>query len=146
MKLQLTRTSDDGIRTLGVLTVANATFFTVERCWIPNPAGLGGMRRQSCVPVGLYTLIPHQSNNFPNTYALVNPELGVWYQPGDIPSDQSWGRTAILIHGGNSVKDVVGCIAPGKERWDSIGVLRSGVAMRELNRILGKERHTLEIA
>lgn len=146
MRLTLTRDDVNESRTLGILTVGEAKLFTVERPWIPNPAGLGGMRRQSCVPVGLYTLIPHQSNNFPNTYALVNPELGVWYQPGDMPRDQSWGRTAILIHGGNSVKDVVGCIAPGKERWDSIGVLRSGVAMRELNRILGKERHTLEIA
>lgn len=122
----------------------DAKFFTVELPWIEHPDGPGGMQLKSCVPPGEYAIRPHHSHNFPNTYALTNPEIGVWYQPRDIPKGQKWGRCAVLVHIGNTVKDIRGCIAIGKERYEH-GVLRSGVAMRELNRLLGKERHTLEI-
>jgi hypothetical protein len=106
------------------------------------------MPRQSCVPVGTYTLQPHQSVNFPNTYALVNPSLGVWYQPHQIPAGQKWGRSAILIHVANRVRDLVGCIGIGKEHGAIQGepaVLRSTLAMRELDLILNRHMHTIEI-
>ena len=148
MKLRLVRQKGSTERTLGTLKLDGYAFATMERPWIPNPDGPGGMRRKSCVPYGTYTIIPHHSINFPNTYALVNPSLGVWYQPGDIPKDQSWGRSAILIHVGNRVRDVVGCIAIGKEHGKLQGepaVLRSALAMRELNALLARGSHTLEI-
>jgi hypothetical protein len=155
--MTLSRSTGDGERTSGDLRlwlgagdkgVQVAAFATIERPWIKNPAGPGGMPRVSCVPVGTYTIIPHHSVNFPNTYALVNPELGVYYQPGDIPAGQAWGRSAILMHVGNRVRDVIGCIAVGKEHGELQGepaVLRSTLAMRELDRILNRQRHTLEI-
>ena len=106
------------------------------------------MPRQSCVPIGSYRVIPHHSVNFPNTYALVNHELGVWYQPYEIPAGQKWGRSAILIHVGNRVRNVIGCIAVGKEHGELGGepaVLRSRLAMRELDQILNRQSHTLII-
>lgn len=148
MNLTLERFKDDGERTLGNLTVGDRTFATVERPWIPNPKGRGGMPRQSCVPIGSYRVIPHHSVNFPNTYALVNHELGVWYQPYEIPAGQKWGRSAILIHVGNRVRNVIGCIAVGMEHGTLGGepaVLRSGLAMRELDQILARQSHTLTI-
>jgi hypothetical protein len=148
VKLKLTRTSGSTERTLGELEVGYVKFATIERPWIENPEGPGGMPRVSCVPVGTYTLQPHQSVNFPNTYALVNHELGVWYQPHQIPAGQKWGRSAILIHVGNRVRDVIGCIAIGKEHGEIAGepaVLRSTLAMREFDLILNRHIHTLEI-
>lgn len=133
---------------MGELEVGQAVFATIERPWIENLAGVGGLPRQSCVPPGTYTVIPHHSVHFPNTYALVNHELGVYYQPGDIPAGQKWGRSAILMHVANRVQDVVGCIGIGKERGELTGepaVLRSTLAMRELDKILNRQRHTLEI-
>lgn len=144
MHLNLERDDANEMRTLGKLSIGDAQFFTVELPWIENPHGPGGLKLKSCVPAGAYTVRPHTSRNFPNTYALTNPDQGVWYQPGDMPKGQQWGRSAILIHVGNTVKDIRGCIAVGMERYEH-GVLRSGVAMRELNRLLGRERHTLEI-
>lgn len=147
MNLILSRFHGDSERTLGNLTVGDVTFATVERPWIESPNHRGGLNRKSCVPKGIYTLRPHHSANFPNTYALVNPDLDVFYQPGDIPKGKS-GRTAILIHVGNFVRNVIGCIAIGKEHGTLGGepaVLRSVLAMRELDQILARQSHTLTI-
>lgn len=148
MRLILSRSTSDEHRTLGNLYAPGITFATIERPWLPSPEGPGGMRRQSCVPCGAYILQPHHSKNFPNTYALVNPDLGVWYQPYEIPVGQKWGRSAILIHVGNRVRNVIGCIAIGKEHGEIGGepaVLRSTQAMRELDKILNRHSHTLVI-
>jgi hypothetical protein len=148
--LTLKRSTGDSERTTGILQVGPAIFATIERPWIPHPDGPGGLLRKSCVPLGTYRVRPHHSVNFPNTYALVNHELGVYYQPGDIPAGQKWGRSAILMHIGNRVEHVVGCIAVGTEHGGLVmgrptAVLRSTLAMRELDRILNRQSHTLEI-
>lgn len=148
MNLKLLRSTGDAARTTGILQVNGQIFATMEMPWLENPDGPGGVRKQSCVPKGVYKLIAHHSTNFPNTYALINHELGVYYQPGEIPSGQKWGRSAILIHVGNRVRDIVGCIALGKEHGELQGepaVLRSTLAMRELDQLLNRTRHTLEI-
>jgi hypothetical protein len=132
--------------TLGRLYAGSGSWPTIERPWIANQAGRGGVLRESCVPDGEYRLIPHDSQRFPGTYALVNESLGVWYQTR--PSGQTWGRTAILIHVGNRVLDVVGCIAIGKAFGELQGdraVLNSGAAMNELRGLLGRTEHTLVI-
>lgn len=105
------------------------------------------MPRRSCVPFGEYSVRPHHSVNFPNTYAIVNHSLGVYYQPGDIPQGKK-GRSAILIHVGNRVRDVIGCIAIGKEHGTLGGepaVLRSTLAMKELDALLKRQAHILVI-
>jgi hypothetical protein len=149
MKLTLLRSTGDSERTTGILQAAGSVIFaTMERPWIENPAGLGGMRRQSCVPPGVYRVDPWHSVHFPETYIITNPELGVYRQPGDIPAGQKWGRSAILIHVGNFVRNVIGCIAVGMEHGRLQGepaVLRSVMAMRELNKLLNRGTHTLEI-
>lgn len=148
MHLILRRSIGDGERTMGNLQVGEKTFATVERPWLPSPDGPGGVRRQSCVPPGLYQVRPWNSANFPETYIITNPELGVYRQPGDIPAGQKWGRSAILIHVANRVRDVIGCIGVGMEHGQLGGepaVLRSVAAMRELNRLLNRGSHTLEI-
>lgn len=148
MKLKLTRLSGSTERTLGELEVNGIKFATVERPWLPWPDGPGGTPRQSCVPPGTYTVRPHHSQNFPNTYAIVNHQLGVYYQPGEIPDGQKWGRSAILLHVANRVRDVIGCIGVGKDHGEIGGepaVLRSTLAMREFDALLKRQMHTLEI-
>jgi hypothetical protein len=134
--------------TLGWLTVANHRFATIERPWIHEPTGPGGRRRESCVPDGEYTVRPHTSSRFVDTYALVNPQLGVWYQPWELPVRQSWGRSAILIHAGNRVADVIGCIAVGLRHTAFSGehaVLESQNALAQLRAMLGKDKHSIAI-
>jgi hypothetical protein len=147
VRLTLVRSGSDTERTLGTLTVGQFTFATIERPWLPTTDHLGGTNRKSCVPTGTYRVIPHHSVHFPNTYALINPDLHVWYQPGDIPEGKK-GRTAILMHVGNRVRDVVGCVGVGKEHGALGGepaVLRSTLAMRELDKILNRQTHQMEI-
>lgn len=148
MNLLLRRSTGDGERTTGILQVNGQIFATIERPWLPNPAGLGGIPRKSCVPPGVYRVEPWSSHNFPETYIITNSDLGVYRQPRDIPNGQSWGRSAILIHVANRVRDVVGCVGVGMEHGTLGGepaVLRSVMAMRELNKVLNRGTHTLEI-
>lgn len=129
--------------TLGFLYVDDLKLATIELPWIPFD-GPGGTPKKSCVPEGTYTVKPHDSLKFPNTYILTNPELGVYAMPGDIPSGQKWGRSAILIHVGNSTADILGCIAVGLKHVAD-RVVSSRAAMEELRLKLGKDTHQLSI-
>jgi hypothetical protein len=145
--MRLVRFHQDKERTLGTLRVGAHTFTTVERPWIPSPAHRGGLNDLSCVPPGRYRVIPHNSQKYSNTYALINTDLDVFYQPGDLPKGRS-GRTAILMHVGNRVQDVIGCIAVGRYHgllYGEPATMESAIAMRELNALLGQDTHTLEI-
>jgi hypothetical protein len=134
--------------TLGWMLVGNLRLATIERPWLANPKGQGGTPRESCVPDGLYDVRPHHSEKFPETFALVNPQRGVYYQPADIPSGQQWGRSAILIHAGNTADDVVGCIAVGL-RHENSGALHyisdSRIALGKLRALLGRDQASLLI-
>lgn len=134
--------------TLGWMLIGSLRLATIERPWKPNPKGQGGIPRESCVPDGLYNVRPHHSDKFPETYALVNPSRGVYYQPGDIPNGQKWGRSAILIHAGNTADDVVGCIAIGLKH-ENTGALHylidSRVALGKLRALLGRGEAQLQI-
>lgn len=137
MDLRLTRLEDDGACTIGKLHLPDSrVFWTIERPWLDNAVG------QSCVPAGVYDLVPHASERFGRTWALVNRALRVVHQPGDIPANATgiW-RSAILIHVGNWSKDLRGCIAPGlgHRRRSEHGqmVTESAKAMRELRTLLG---------
>ena len=81
--------------------------WTVECPWRANT------RYLSCIPDGIYELAPFDSVRHPETYQVLN-----------VPD-----RSGILIHAGNSVADVTGCIAPGitqeaNKVWESRDALR----------------------
>lgn len=146
MNLELVRHAYLDDMTLGALKTPDFRLATIERPWLQNPDGPGGMVSESCVPDGPYQLIPHDSERFPDTYALIAHYLGVYYQGR--PEGQEWGRTAILIHIGNRVEDVEGCIAVGMSHGRLEGervVLRSRGAMDRLRELLGRENHQLRI-
>lgn len=142
MDLKLTRLRDDGTRTTGKLFVGDHVLHTIERPWQNNDPANDGDELISCVPPGQYLLVPHRSKEFGQTWALVNHKLQVVHQPADFPAQRTgnW-RAAILIHHGNWVRDVIGCIAVGKGAMhpakDEPMVTQSRQAMALLREILG---------
>jgi hypothetical protein len=134
--------------TLGLLFIEGLSLVTMERPWIPSTVSRGGTKGVSCVPLGTYRLVRHDSELHPRTWALVNEDLDVVHLPGD-SSNQS-ARTAVLIHVGNWASDLRGCIAPGtRTAIDAQGrymVQESRKAMKLIqDTVPWVEGHTLEI-
>ena len=73
---------------------------------------------KSCIPLGVYQLVPHDTAAHPETWAMVNPDLGVTHEPADIiPDDCKYPhRFACLIHPANFARQLQGCFAPGMGR------------------------------
>lgn len=114
-KLILVRDSYGPKETMGKL-YANGKLLahTIERPWVKDEAHRGGTSFESCIPDGTYRLRKHTRPNGDKVVALINPDLGVWYQKEDRP--EPWGRYLVLIHSGNFVEHIVGCVAPGSNR------------------------------
>jgi hypothetical protein len=127
MKVELERFCVGPMGTFGRLIAGDFECFTVERPWAVNTAF------RSCVPTGTYKLRKrkYHRGGYPS-YELLN-----------VP-----GRTAILIHVGNTMDDLAGCIAPGMSlgmvngRW---AVTSSKVAFDLLMDVLGAGRATNSI-
>lgn len=157
MKLLLRRESKqpDARCTLGILFVPNETaLVTMELPWIPspNPEDKGGVKGKSCVPVGTYRLVPHQSTKHGRTWSLVNHDLDVVHYAGD-DHDPDPDRETCLLHSANYPRQLLGCIAPGtytakappEEDCDYM-VCDSKKAMNILHSHLNwPNEHTLEI-
>lgn len=155
MKLRLVRYAYTDTETLGKLNVPTdtgvATFHTIERRWIEHNDP-GGRPFESCIPDGSYALTPYQRTNGDKVFALVDPQLGVYFRAADRIPDEDGnkvGRYKILIHAGNYVDDVVGCIAPGLSRvihQNRQMVTSSRAAMQHIRNLLPWEHgHTIEI-
>lgn len=107
--LTLTRFSYAPDRTEGVVIIDNNNiFYSLEQPWNNN------IPYNSCIPDGLYSLEPFQSNKFGDTFALVNPTLNVYKNSQDRKADLD--RFACLIHPANFVDQLQGCIAFGMGR------------------------------
>lgn len=132
--------------TFGTLEGAGGPYQTLELPFVPLGAGSA---QGSCVPAGIYNLERHSTDKHPFTWALVNPTLGVYHEPGDVPADAVGARSAILLHPGNTAQDTEGCIIVGLERTNLFyppGVLESVKAFDTLKSHLPwVEGHTLTI-
>jgi len=118
-----------------------ATFYGMELPWRENKAKL------SCIPCGVYALIPYKSPTKGATWAFVGGTVSPVPWPGV-------ARSLCLIHVGNFASDVEGCVALGKGNGFSQSGLRmvtqSKAAMTTLRTYLDKEpfhlAHILEEA
>lgn len=140
--------------TLGTLIAGELRLATLEENWHADPDGPGGQRREgalveACVPDGTYDLLPHDGTKFKNVWCLVNPTLGVYRSPGDIPAGQKWGRSAVLIHSGNSTADIEGCCLVGRRHGFEANkpwIYESRAALDALRLALGTgQPHSLHI-
>lgn len=127
MNARLVRELDDGHCTAGRFYLPGGqTFFTLERPWLDNKNSV------SCIPLGAYHAKLRQS-----------PHLGLTYWLYDVPD-----RQFILIHSGNVVAHVLGCIMLGLNRGTMRGeraVFQSVPAVRLFMKIMGGEPFTLEV-
>jgi len=153
MNLELKRFSYASTETEGVLSMSSFDLATIERPWVSWDAR-GGKPFASCVPDGSYILDPWTRPDGKEVYILSNPDLGVYRLKDDRP--RGFGRYLVLIHIGNYVSNVVGCIAPGLHRVImknrktgnyERSVASSGEAMRIITEQLGREEtHRLTIS
>jgi len=95
-KLNLRRIHTANGATIGVLSGLSHTLYTLEEAWRENKPKI------SSIPAGTYKCIPH---GWEPGAVVSKPK--VW-QLQNVP-----GRSAILIHVGNTTKDTEGCILAG---------------------------------
>lgn len=146
MYLTLIRDTATQAFTMGTLEAGGLTFQSIERPWVDAPPGLGGAHGISCVPAGLYELVLHDSDAHPKSFALVNPDLDVWHEPGDVPSARlPYARTTILLHPANRPCELQGCCALGMTRGIA-SVLESRLAFDRFNLVVPWQKgHSLLI-
>jgi hypothetical protein len=132
--LTLKRTCSDEKGTLGEIRVTDRDriCFTLELPWRDNQEDI------SCIPPGTYRIKVGYS---PKARMNVIHVL-------DVP-----GRTNIQMHPANEIDEILGCIAPGMTKQESIlddgsekkKVLSSGKALIKLKDMLGEEEGKLTI-
>ena len=117
-KLSLHRVSQTPDETFGVLIRNDVPLcLTLEDPWKNNE------RNVSCIPAGRYQCAPHNGSRYKNVWILEN-----------VP-----GRSAILIHQGNTNDDTQGCILVGQKFGtldEKNAVLHSRIALEKLKREL----------
>ena len=110
---------------------------TIELPWLNNAPQI------SCIPTGKYKVVYRESAKYPRHYHVLN-----------VPN-----RDFILIHQANYVgsknpkthkPDLLGCIGVGNGYGDITGdgvveLLQSGVTLKKILSIIGKESFELEI-
>lgn len=129
MNLTLTRAHKKLNVMLGMLSIDNAEhapLYTLELPWQDNK------RQISCIPPGTYQVSTH-----------VSPKVGKCWQIADVPD-----REDILIHTGNNVSDIEGCILLGLVSApvnDVPTVSRSRDAIAYFRTLVGEHLFTLTI-
>ncbi len=143
--LLLERQPTTSTHTEGFLSFNDEILATLERPWI-DEGYPGGKPFKSCIPSGIYELVPHARPDGRLVMALVNPDLGVYRYEEDRPDGK--GRYLILIHVANWVHDIVGCIAPGLAKTTSPRgrmVTKSSRAMNRIMDYINSEQAEIEI-
>lgn len=132
LEVTLSRLTDTGTATLGRLTWPGqpAPIFTLEEPWRNNAP------RISCIPNGRYKCVPwgwgkNSTVKFKRTWLLEN-----------VP-----GRTAILIHAGNTTADTMGCILVGSTvaKGEQARLIDSGHALDLLRSSIGRQDFWLTV-
>lgn len=128
MRVVLTRAYQTPHVTMGMLQIEGLQhdpIFTLE-----NPFRSPGY--DSLIPAGVYTCKPHDGPKYKNVWEVCN-----------VP-----GHTAILIHGGNTEPETLGCILIGLEAGMLGGrpaVKSSQSAVAKLRAFIGRREFELEI-
>jgi hypothetical protein len=125
----LTRGFMSNTVTLGMLKADGENhepIYTLELPWHQNK------RRHSCIPTGVYRCVSYYGSRFSDVYQVY-----------EVP-----GRDAILIHTGNTVDDIEGCILIGLSTGklkNKPAVLESRKALDVLHRLTKRQGFMLAI-
>lgn len=138
MRLTLHRDKPGALSMRGRVEINGVVLQTLED--LPN-----GTAEGEPVPPGEYQLVPHDSAKYGRIWAMVNPALGVWHQPGDIPKGKQGRFACLFAHSGNDHTHTLGCVLVGMARGDNETIVRSREAVAKLKELLPWEPHTLEI-
>jgi hypothetical protein len=112
MNVLLQRLKHNQYGMFGVMFVDNRPYcMTLERPWLDN------QRNISCIPSGIYKVVPHNGAKYKGVWRLEN-----------VPN-----RAGILIHAGNTMKDTDGCILVGDGTMVT-GVSHSRIALDRMRR------------
>lgn len=132
--------------TLGVMTVNDRRFQTIERPWIPNQhGGRSGEKFISCIAPGLYRVERFTRPSGEKAFRLSCPELDVYRDDEEVEQsgkEPRACRTLVLVHIANYVHDVIGCIGVGEERKFVSGrwmVTKSKQSMARLREVIGTD-------
>ena len=110
------RLSDDGVQTLGIMTLPNGkVYHTLELSWKNNN------KKVSCIPKGKYKVKKRTSAKYGEHFHILDVK----------------NRDFILIHFGNYHTDILGCVLVGKGLRDinndgRLDVTSSKQAMKEI--------------
>lgn len=99
--ITLERFAYSPVGVFGLLTLDDGwSCYTVERPWEGNRPSV------SCIPEGTYPLRKRES---PIVHRTSGGQFGYGWEVCEVP-----GRSLIMLHPGNTMEDVEGCISPGK--------------------------------
>ena len=133
--IQLQRFAYSPMGTFGKIIVPGGfTCFTVERPWMGNRQNI------SCIPEGRYVLRKRYS---PVVERTSDGEFTEGWQVTEVPS-----RTFIMLHPGNHMENVEGCIAMGLDlgfiqgKW---AVTSGRIAFRNLMNALTGSEYDIDI-
>lgn len=116
--IELKRISYSDRGTFGVLLKDKIPLcLTLEDPWKDNKKNV------SCIPEGKYKCVPHNGTKYKNVWRIKNVI----------------GRSAILIHAGNTENDTEGCILVGQSfgrLGDKVAVLNSQNTLAQLRGVL----------
>lgn len=125
--------------TFGKLTLEwlnnHPDIYTIELPWKDNQKDI------SCIPQGIYNCIPYNSNDFPNTYAILNVpgRVGVLFHHGNFACD-------VFLSGKSYDSNTKGCILPGFGIEEVVPMVsKSKPAMDYLREVIGKDNFILEV-
>lgn len=105
MRAQITRMTQTTKQTLGEFVLLDDTGKAIYRCKTLELPWRNNARQKSCIPTGVYDVVPRQSPKFAKHYHVLN-----------VPN-----RDWILIHTGNYHTQILGCILVGASLADING-------------------------
>jgi hypothetical protein len=105
-----------------VLSDGSDTWWVMEREWLFNRSG------ESCVPRDEYTLEPHSSDRYPNTFAVIGDGVSHYKEVG-IP------RFACVFHQAVFPADLEGCLSPCRGIMANGSTFDSARAMNEVREL-----------
>lgn len=117
LRIQLTRYLDDGLQTLGKMTIfeedstANTlgtVKFEMTTVELPYRGNANGI---SCIPPGKYLVRSYKSDHYKNCFWVYANEAGNWAK--NALFGNGYKRSAVLIHRAPNSGWLMGCIGPG---------------------------------